>query len=73
MKTEEEWSALITATLTEKGGDRYYTAICPICGEKETATSIGNEMGKFAARGKIASHITRAHQDQILPGKPDLA
>ena len=71
MKTEDEWRALILVTLTEKRNDRYYTASCPICGEKETATSIGNDVGKFVARGKIAGHMKRKHSDQISSDKPD--
>lgn len=62
-KTLDEWRALIRTELTEKGPDRYYTAFCPICGRDEPGTSIGSDAGKYAARGKIASHIELDHKD----------
>jgi hypothetical protein len=64
-KTMGEWLSATTVTLTEARPDRYYTAFCPICGEKETAMSVENEDGKGAARGKTASHIESEHKDRI--------
>jgi allophanate hydrolase subunit 2 len=71
MKTLDEWYDSITATLTDKGRDRYYTAFCPICGATDTATSIGSEAGRPAAKGKILSHIQKEHANLVAAKNPE--
>jgi len=62
----KEWRDLILAERKGKGGDRYYSAICPICLICYDVDILGTDASARAwAVEKVASHIKSAHSDAL--------
>jgi NMD protein affecting ribosome stability and mRNA decay len=58
---------LVKVSRIEKGQDRYYTAICPVCGNSEQSTvENSEEIAKNSARDKVLAHAKRKHKDLEL-------
>ena len=55
--SDKEWRDLILVEVNNRGGSRYYSAICPITYDVPSTRTLAVE--------KVASHIKNAHSDAL--------
>ena len=58
--SDKEWRDRILVEVNNRGGNRYYSAICPIC-----LISYDVPSTRTLAVEKVASHIENAHSDAL--------
>ena len=58
--SDKEWRDRIVVEVNNRGGTRYYSAICPICSYEVDIPST-----RTLAVEKVASHIQNAHSDAL--------
>ena len=61
-RSDKEWRDLILVEVNNRGGSRYYSAVCPIC---LITYEVDIPSTRTLAVEKVASHIKNAHSDAL--------